>query len=89
MAIRFGTSGWRSIIADEFTFDNVRNVSEAICSYLTIKKLVTVRRSSGMIRGLWARSLRPFPQKLLRKRIPRAVMHRANTYAHNIACDPE
>lgn len=34
MAIRFGTSGWRSIIADEFTFDNVRNVTEAICSYL-------------------------------------------------------
>lgn len=35
MAIRFGTSGWRAIIADEFTFENVRSVSEAICSYLT------------------------------------------------------
>jgi len=35
MAIRFGTSGWRAIIADEFTFENVRLVSEAICSYLT------------------------------------------------------
>jgi phosphoglucomutase len=34
MAIRFGTSGWRSIIADEFTFDNVRLVTESICSYL-------------------------------------------------------
>lgn len=38
MAIRFGTSGWRAIIADEFTFENVRVVSEAICSYLTINK---------------------------------------------------
>lgn len=38
MAIRFGTSGWRAIIADEFTFENVRNVSEAICSYLTTRK---------------------------------------------------
>ena len=34
MSIRFGTSGWRAIIADEFTFDNVKKVTEAICSYL-------------------------------------------------------
>ncbi|MBV9214626.1 MAG: phosphoglucomutase/phosphomannomutase family protein [Acidobacteria bacterium] len=34
MAIRFGTSGWRAIIADEFTFGNVRRVVEAICGYL-------------------------------------------------------
>ncbi len=34
MAIRFGTSGWRSVIADEFTFENVRQVTHAICAYL-------------------------------------------------------
>jgi phosphoglucomutase len=34
MSIRFGTSGWRAIIADEFTFSNVERVTEAICSYL-------------------------------------------------------
>ena len=34
MTIRFGTSGWRAIIADEFTFEKVRIVTEAICSYL-------------------------------------------------------
>ncbi len=34
MAIRFGTSGWRAIIADEFNFVNVRLVTEGICSYL-------------------------------------------------------
>ncbi len=34
MAIRFGTSGWRAIIADEFTFDKVETVTKAICSYL-------------------------------------------------------
>lgn len=34
MAIRFGTSGWRSVIADDFTYKNVRLVTEAICSYL-------------------------------------------------------
>jgi phosphoglucomutase len=34
MAIKFGTSGWRAIIADEFTFANVRRVTNSICSYL-------------------------------------------------------
>ena len=34
MTIRFGTSGWRAIIADEFTYANVRLVVESICSYL-------------------------------------------------------
>jgi len=30
MTISFGTDGWRAVIADGFTFDNVRRVSEAI-----------------------------------------------------------
>jgi phosphoglucomutase len=34
MAIRFGTSGWRAIIGDEFTFANVRIVTQAICATL-------------------------------------------------------
>ena len=34
MAIRFGTSGWRAIIADDFTFEKVETVTKAICSYL-------------------------------------------------------
>lgn len=34
MTIRFGTSGWRAIIADDFTFTNVELVTKAICSYL-------------------------------------------------------
>lgn len=38
MSIRFGTSGWRAIIADDFTFENVRLVTEAICSYLKESK---------------------------------------------------
>jgi phosphomannomutase len=28
--ITFGTDGWRAVIADGFTFDNVRRVSDAI-----------------------------------------------------------
>src|SRR5688500_4344788 len=32
MTIHFGTSGWRAVIADEFTFAAVGRVTEAICS---------------------------------------------------------
>lgn len=32
--IKFGTSGWRAIIADEFTFDAVRHVTQAICAWI-------------------------------------------------------
>ena len=32
--IKFGTDGWRGIIADDFTFDNVRKVAGAIASYV-------------------------------------------------------
>jgi len=34
MDIKFGTDGWRGIIADDFTFDNVRRVAGAIASYV-------------------------------------------------------
>ncbi|OKH23937.1 phosphoglucomutase/phosphomannomutase family protein [Chroogloeocystis siderophila] len=32
--IKFGTDGWRGIIADDFTFPNVRKVTRAIARYL-------------------------------------------------------
>jgi alpha-D-glucose phosphate-specific phosphoglucomutase len=32
--IRFGTDGWRGIIADDFTFDNVRICAQAVAEYL-------------------------------------------------------
>jgi len=31
--IKFGTDGWRGIIADDFTFENVRRVATAIAAY--------------------------------------------------------
>ncbi len=32
--IKFGTDGWRGLIADDFTFENVRRVAGAIASYV-------------------------------------------------------
>lgn len=34
MPIRFGTDGWRAVISDEFTFENVRHVALAIADYV-------------------------------------------------------
>ncbi len=34
MTIRFGTDGWRAVISDTFTFDNVRLVAQAIADYV-------------------------------------------------------
>src|SRR6202521_2911698 len=33
--IAFGTSGWRGILAEDFTFDNVKVVIQAIADHIT------------------------------------------------------
>jgi alpha-D-glucose phosphate-specific phosphoglucomutase len=37
--IRFGTDGWRGIIAEDFTFDNVRICAQAVAQYLKQDRL--------------------------------------------------
>lgn len=37
MNIRFGTDGWRGIIGDDFNFENVRRVADAMARYLRQK----------------------------------------------------
>ena len=32
--IKFGTDGWRAIIGDDFTFDNVRVCAQSVAQYL-------------------------------------------------------
>ncbi len=36
--VKFGTDGWRGIIADDFTFANVRAAAEAIAAYIHSRK---------------------------------------------------
>src|SRR5438552_5372524 len=45
--IKFGTDGWRAVIADDFTFENVRRVAGAIASYV----LKHENASHGLIVG--------------------------------------
>src|SRR5260370_32904433 len=37
-AIQFGTSGWRAVLAEEFTFANVRRAVDGIARYLVSEK---------------------------------------------------
>ncbi len=46
-AIKFGTSGWRGIIAEDFTFANARLVCQAIADYLKHEGLA----SQGVVIG--------------------------------------
>lgn len=54
MEIKFGTSGWRAIIADEFTFANVRICSQAIADHLK-----SVDDTRGVVIGSDARFMSP------------------------------
>lgn len=51
--IRFGTDGWRAVIAEEFTFANVRCVSQAIARHLSDMRL----ERSGIVVGFDTRFL--------------------------------
>ncbi len=51
--IKFGTSGWRGVIADEFTFDRVRVVTQAIADHLAAQGL----KEKGVIVGYDTRFL--------------------------------
>src|SRR5436853_1665188 len=52
--IKFGTSGWRGLIARDFTFDNVRLATQAIAEYL---KTVSSPSSKTLILGYDTRFL--------------------------------
>ena len=51
--IKFGTDGWRAVIADDFTFDNVRAVSQATAEWLKREK----QASKGVVIGFDTRFL--------------------------------
>lgn len=48
--IKFGTDGWRGVISQDFTFDNVRRVAKAIADYYNLaarKQKIAVRIAVG------------------------------------------
>jgi len=59
--IIFGTDGWRGVIAQDFTFDNVKVVAQAIADYLKAKglgqKSLIVGYDTRFLSDMFARSL--------------------------------
>jgi len=49
--IKFGTDGWRDKIADGFTFENVRDVAQALSDYLNELKCSTPGVSDSIVAG--------------------------------------
>ncbi len=47
MTIHFGTDGWRAVISEEFTFDNVRRVAQAIAEKALADAAATRNGSAG------------------------------------------
>jgi phosphomannomutase len=66
--IKFGTDGWRGIIADDFTFDNVRRVAAAIASYV----LRYEEPQHGVIIGYDARFASPRAARIVAEEISAA-----------------
>jgi alpha-D-glucose phosphate-specific phosphoglucomutase len=57
--IEFGTSGWRSIMAEDFTFANVRKVVQAIATHLVRQQAGKAVPSSPVVVGYDPRFLSP------------------------------
>ncbi|MDH5438014.1 MAG: phosphoglucomutase/phosphomannomutase family protein [Candidatus Bathyarchaeota archaeon] len=59
--IVFGTDGWRGVIAQDFTFDNVKVVAQAIADYMKVKGLdqkgLIVGYDTRFLSDMFARSL--------------------------------
>lgn len=47
MTIRFGTDGWRAVIAETFTFGNLRRVAQAVADYITKEVAANGAQSSA------------------------------------------
>lgn len=58
--IRFGTDGWRGVIALDFTFDNVKRVARGVVAYLLSKE----RRNLKMY-SLWGVPFRSFDKGIV------------------------
>jgi alpha-D-glucose phosphate-specific phosphoglucomutase len=49
MTIHFGTDGWRAVIGEQFTFDNVRAVAQAIADYLNARRALAAPEAPVVI----------------------------------------
>ena len=85
--IKFGTDGWRGLIADDFTFDNVRRVAGAIAGYV----LKNEEPQRGVIVGYDARFASPraaqiVAEVLAEAGIPVKLAERLHAHSRRFVC---
>ena len=56
-AIKFGTDGWRAVISDDFTFDNVKRVAQAMADYVKSQQSVLKNKTQQVAVGYDTRFL--------------------------------
>jgi phosphomannomutase len=54
--IKFGTDGWRGIIGDDYTFENVKIVSQAVADYLGANKKIAIGYDSRFMSDRFAQT---------------------------------
>lgn len=54
MEIKFGTDGWRGIIGDNYTYKNVKIVSQAVADYIGVGKRVAIGFDTRFMSGRFA-----------------------------------
>ena len=55
--IKFGTDGWRAVISEDFTFDNVKKVAQAVADYLKSQQSALRDRTQQVVVGYDTRFL--------------------------------
>ena len=56
-AIKFGTDGWRAVISEDFTFDNVKKLAQAMSEYVVTQRDVLKDRQFKIVVGYDSRFL--------------------------------
>src|SRR5688572_24071750 len=49
--IKFGTDGWRGVLAREFTYENVRRVAQALADYIKDELEKSPQKKKGPLAG--------------------------------------
>ena len=55
--IKFGTDGWRAVISEDFTFDNVKKVAQAIADYIKTQQSALRDKTQQVVVGYDTRFL--------------------------------
>lgn len=72
--IKFGTDGWRGVMAREFTFQNVRRVAQAISEFIKDDALkASGRKKSPLAQTIWVGYDRRFQSDAYAKEIARVL----------------